>query len=111
MSGFPDMGDAFAEWSEATDFQLITKSVQDHEVREAAEPVIFDMLIVPMRAQQVAIKPEGQRSWRWWTGISDYKLGIDDVVCDEDGVKYRVTAIDNYKVAGFYAYELTEAYQ
>ena len=108
---FPDMGDAFTEWSDATTFMLIDKTILDHKTIETKKPVEFDMLLVPMKAQQVDRKPEGQRAWRWWTGVSEYELGIADEVVDEDKVRYRVQGKGNYKIAGFYAYELIEAFK
>lgn len=105
------MGEAFAEWSEATTFTLIDKTVVDHQIAETPKPVEFDMLLVPMKAQQVDRKPEGQRAWRWWTGISEYELKIDDEVVDEDGLHFRVQEKDNYKIAGFYVYGLIEAFK
>lgn len=112
MTGFPDMGEAFQEWSDATTFLVITKSLVDGDLVETpGTETAFDMLLYPMKAQQVAMKPEGQRSWRWMTGVSAYQLKIDDIVKDEDGVKYRVAGIEPYVKAGFYVYELTEAFQ
>jgi isopentenyl diphosphate isomerase/L-lactate dehydrogenase-like FMN-dependent dehydrogenase len=108
---FPDMGDAFSEWGDTQTVRVVTKTMQDHDVVEVKNQIEIDMLLAPMRAQQVERKPEGQRAWRWWTGYSDHRLAIDDHVIDDEGTVFNVDAVNNYKIAGFYSYELHEAFK
>ena len=107
---FPDMSDAFAEWSDARTCSLIKKDLIDGRVRESKSEAEFDILIIPMRAQQIQAKPEGQRTWRWQTGVSATELAMDDRVRDGE-TEYRVMGKQDYRIAGFYVYDLTEDYQ
>lgn len=108
---FPDMSETIAEWGEGSTFQKIEKITQDHQVVERRTGAAFDGLFYPMSPQEVKVKPEGQRTWRWWTLVTPETLETDYVVVDASGIQYRVTEKEDWGSAGFYKYGLTEAYR
>jgi len=107
---FPDMSDAFLDWQSSVKFSLVTKEVDDFEIKETLEEYNFMGLFYPSTPQQIALKPEGQRTWKWWSLITQKKLNLDDIVKDINTTEYRVMSVYNWSQAGFYQYELTEKY-
>lgn len=110
-SALPQMGEVLVSWFQNLTFDLITKTIVDYEVKETKTTVSTKGVRQPMSAQQLAIKPEGQRSWRWETlhCLPDIKLKIDDIVIF-DGVEYRVMQKWNWPEYGYYEYHICEAY-
>lgn len=108
---FPLMLDAFQDWAERSTFKLVKKVTQDHEVIEQTVPVEFVALFYPLKSQALSIKPEGQRAWKWWSLVTAERLSVDYVVQDAECVVYRVMSVKNWSMAGFWEYELTEAFK
>jgi hypothetical protein len=65
----------------------------------------------PFTAEQLEIKPEGQRSWKWSTlhTLTDLVLNNNDRIVF-DGVKYKVMAKLDYSRYGYYEYHCIEGY-
>ena len=107
----PDVSGALFGWETATTFKLITKTVADHEVDETFVSNKFQGVFQPSSWQQIVIKPEGQRTWRWWSLITQQNLNLDDIVLDSNNVEYRVMMKHDYSQGGYYAYDLTEGFR
>ena len=105
---FPDMTDALGDWTEPARFRKVTKTVSDYEVEETVKEEHFDGVLVPLEKQKVQLKPEGQRTWKWYQLITDKRLKLDDIVENQEGTEFRVMAIESWAMAGFYNYDLTE---
>lgn len=107
---FPKFGAEFNDWNEIGKFTLVTKAMVDFETQEIGDSVIFSGILYPMKAQQIALKPEGQRAWKWWGLISEKELSVDDVVEYHD-IQYRVFAKTDWSyISGKYLYDLAEAF-
>ena len=112
MGKWHDMRDAFAEWSDMQTFQTVTKTVANYQVTETlAGTINFQAMIYPTSAQRLLIKPEGQRTWKFNTILTEQELILDDEIIDTKGIMYRVTAKNDYSNAGFYEYEIAQGYQ
>jgi isopentenyl diphosphate isomerase/L-lactate dehydrogenase-like FMN-dependent dehydrogenase len=110
--GFPSMRDAFSGWTYNNKLRRVTKSITDHETTETVNDIFINALIVPMNPQAIALKPEGQRQWKWNTAITKQEFQLDDILIDEKDVQYRVMSKADYSKYGkFYNYELTEAFR
>ena len=108
-NGFPDMSEVLDDFSETVSFAVIGKSVDDFEVVEKNKDTVeFDGVLQPMPAQKIAIKSEGQRSWKWWTLWTENLLDLDDVMRDEEGIQYRVMSRSDWRKGGYLQYELTQ---
>lgn len=111
-SGLPQVGDVLPSWFQTLTFDLITKTVSNYEVVETTTTITTQGVRQPMSPQQISIKPEGQRAWRWETlhCLPDVKLKIDDIVIF-DGIKYRVMQRWNWSEYGYLEYHICQAYE
>ena len=106
---FPDVSDALWDLTEPTTLRVVVQTVTDFEGVEVQQaPETFDASLQPLKAQQLLVKSEGERRWRWFTIVTEKVLKLDDVIQDDEGNKYRVRSAQNWKQAGFYRYEATE---
>lgn len=111
-SGLPQMGEVLPSWFQTLTFDVITKSLVDYEVVETTSTITTQGVRQPMSAQQLAIKPEGQRAWRWETihCLPDVVLKIDDVIIFND-IRYRVAHRWDWREYGYVEYEIHQAYE
>ena len=112
FSTLPNVSEVLPDWFQDLTFDLVVKSVVDYEVVETLTTIHTQGVRQPMSAQSIAIKPEGQRAWRWETihCLPDVKLKIDDIIIF-DGIKYRVAQRWNWAEYGYLEYEICQAYQ
>jgi hypothetical protein len=107
---YPKFGNEFGDWLTRGKFTLLDKSVVDHEVVETGDETLFSGIFQPMKATVVALKPEGQRTWKWDSLITSKALELDDVILYKS-VKYRVFAKQDYKdITGYNVYDIAEAF-
>ena len=107
----PDVSDVLPDWFQHLTFQLVTKTQQDYETVEVLTTIHTEGVRQPMSAQQLDLKPEGQRAWKWETihCLPDVKLKVDDIIIF-DGVKYRVMQKWNWAEYGYLEYEICQAF-
>ena len=112
FSTLPNVSDVLPDWFQSITFQVVTKDLEDYEVVETLTTITTQGVRQPMNAQRIAIKPEGQRAWKWETihCLPDVKLNIDDIII-LDGVKYRVMHKWNWAEYGYLEYEICQAYE
>lgn len=112
FSTLPNVSDVLPDWFQSMTFQVVTKDLEDYEVVETLTTITTQGVRQPMNAQRIAIKPEGQRAWKWETihCLPDVKLNIDDIIIF-DGVKYRVMHKWNWAEYGYLEYEICQAYE
>lgn len=103
----PDMSGALLNWLQPMTFTLITKTVVNFKVVETPTMVDFQGVWQPFTAQQLMMKPEGQRRWLWFTchALIGLILKPDEVVTYQ-GVQYRVMAKLDYKEYNYVEYHL-----
>lgn len=112
FSTLPNVSEVLPEWFQPMTFELVTKSIVDYEVQETLVEIKTQGVRQPMTAQQLSIKPEGQRGWKWETlhCLPNVKLNIDDIIIF-DNVKYRVMHRWNWAEYGYLEYEICQAYE
>lgn len=67
----------------------------------------------PLKFEEVELLPEGQRNWKhYWLHVdAKYKqLNIQQIVTIK-GQNYRIMAIQDYSLNGFYEYHIVKDYQ
>lgn len=107
---FPNMAEAFSGWTDAIQFSVIKKNIADFEVVESSlDVIVFEGQLEPLKPQEILVKPEGQRSWKWWTLWTESELNLDDVVQDDSGKQYRVMAVQDWHNANYFEYQLVQA--
>ena len=64
-----------------------------------------------MPARKIAIKPEGQRLWKWWTATTTVKLELGWFIrADKDGGRlYEVMEEEDWGQARVYSYGFAES--
>lgn len=107
----PNMAEGLRGLTRRTKIQVIKQKVVDHEAVEAGVDLEeISIVLTPTPAQKIAIKPEGQRAWKWWTGSTTAKLDLGWMLRDpKDGRLFEVMEKSDWGQAGFFVYELTEA--
>lgn len=111
-SGLPQVGEVLPSWFQTLTFDVVTKTIVNYEVEETTLTITTQGVRQPMSAQQLSIKPEGQRAWKWETlhCLPDVKLRVDDIVIF-DGVKYRVMERWDWSEYGYAEYHICQAYE
>ena len=108
----PHLPIAGALWglTDSAQFAIIAKAAVDHQVVETERDVLyFQAVLQPLPLRELMIKPEGQRTWKFWKMHTTQFLKLDDEVQDREQRRYRVTGIGDWSSqGGFYEYELRE---
>lgn len=107
----PNMRDATRGMGRRLSCQVIKQEVVDREAVQAGVKILrATVVMTPMDARKIAIKPEGQRSWQWWTGTSTTRLELGwRLKADKDGRTYEVMAENDWGDARVYLYDFAEA--
>lgn len=110
--GIPKMGKALNGWFQPMVFTIIVKEVNEFRVDEIRTNISFKGVWQPFTAQQLQIKSEGQRAWRWFTVHAEIGLWLkpDDVV-EYRGVNYRVMEKLDYTEYEYSEYHLIQDYE
>lgn len=108
----PDVSEALWDLTDYIQLTIIGRAVSDHEVVEMGLPnSLFSGILQPIQPQMLAIKPEGQRQWKWWTMWTNLDIDLDMIVQDLQGKQYRVMSKSDWRSglhSGFFEYELRE---
>jgi hypothetical protein len=90
---------------------VIKSLVEDFIVREVSYTHDFLGVRVPLKAQQLDKKPEGQRAWKWEVLYStpDFLLTPNDVLVF-NCLRYRVDAKLDYSEYGYLEYHIVQDY-
>lgn len=109
----PTMHATIMGWFRAITIGLVSKPTVNFEVQETVRNCDTYGVIQPFRPQQLLIKPEGERSWKW---VMLHCVKDPNVVIQTDdqiiikGVKYRVMDKTDYTEYGYIQYDLVEGY-
>lgn len=92
--------------------QVIKQKVVDGEaVQAGVELERASIVLTPMTPRKIAIKPEGQRTWKWWTGTSTLKLELGWYLKPDRDLKklYEVMEVSDWGQARVFLYDFAEA--
>jgi len=59
----PNVANAFRGWTKRREVWIITKTVENFLSRQTAEIVTMDIMVAPLRPEEVRRLPEDQRAW------------------------------------------------
>lgn len=109
----PNVQDAMLDWFQSLTFTSIVKTVVNFNLVETRTSTTFQGVKQPFTAQQLVLKPEGQRNWKWFTvhAFPSLILAPDEVITFDDGVSYRVKEKLDYKEYGYVEYHLIQDYE
>lgn len=107
----PNMSGTLTDWFQKITFTVITKQNIGFRIIETEEESEFMGVIQPLSAEKLQIKPEGQRSWKWWVchALPSLVLSTDDIIVIR-GQRFRVMGKSGFQDYGFCRYELVEDY-
>lgn len=107
----PDMSGALTDYFMPITITRVSKTVNGFQVKETPTTSDGRGVIQPFSAKQLAMKPEGQRAWNWFTLHCGPGLVLQpDEVFTMLGVQYRVKGQSDYSLYGYVQYELIEDY-
>lgn len=108
----PDVSGAILSWFQKMDFAIITKENINFQTVETSTDVSTQGVWQPLSPQQLMMKPEGQRQWKWFQvhALPGLNLRPDDRLVYL-GTKYRVMAVLDYKLNGYMEYHVIDDYQ
>jgi len=111
-SSVPNVSDALSNWFSQLKIGKITKTVVDFQLSESIS--YYDVLAVlqPFTTKQLQIKPEGQRSWQWYTlhiKAPGVEFCLDEVALIK-GKKHRIMQKFEWEDYGYIEYQLVEDY-
>jgi len=112
MSKFPQIKYAFKNWQQNITLVKITQSIINYKNVEEEQVLSFKGVIQPLQAEQLKIKPEGQRDWQWLMIHTNKEIALNV----NDRIKYKnqefkVMAKKNYSLNDYFYYEVVEAYE
>ena len=107
----PNMVQALTNWFQSIVFGVVFKEIQNFQVVETVVNIQFLGVIQPLKTEDLMIKPEGQRSWKWYWVHSNTALNLkNDDVFNYLNKQYRVMGKKDYSIYGYYEYEIIEDY-
>lgn len=112
----PDVSGALLNWFQPLIFVRVTTAVVRFSAKKTLDRIESQGVIQPFTSRQLAMKPEGERAWSWFTMHT--LPGIDLVPGDEfvvpnlvDGDKpYRVMGQKEWKQYGYVEFEVVQNY-
>lgn len=113
IPALPNLNNAVLAWAQQLEFVVMSKSIEDFEIKESF--LVYKVLGTkqPLKPQRLAIKPEGQRAWKWFElHLSPQaRINIDDVIqfggCDQ----FRVMAKEDFSEYGYIRYEVAQGFE
>ena len=105
----PDVSGALLNYFQPIIFETVVKTVVNFQVVETPTVYNFQGVWQPFTPEQLLIKPEGQRSWKWFTlhAQPSLVLNTDDVI-KYNSVQYRVMSKMDWSLYGYLQYEIIE---
>lgn len=108
----PNMQSAVLDYFQPMMFTRIVKTVENFNVVEKPASYYFQGVRQPFTKQQLMMKPEGQRSWKWEMihALPSLILNPDDII-NFNNVTYRVMGKLDYAEYGYLQYEIVQDYK
>lgn len=112
-NSMPKVDDVLTGWM--IDFVAnFTKQVRiDGEFVETSKFVKMQGVLQPLSAEDISLKPEGQRNWKWYqlhVPIKYQQLPVGKIV-KLDNINYKIMAAKDYKLNGYTEYHCIKDYE
>lgn len=112
FSSMPQMNTTLFGWEQALELVKVVQSVIEGDLSTQYINVQFKGVVQPLRDEQLALKPDGQRSWEWiWIHAVAGSLNLEtaDKVIFQNKT-YKVTSKKDYSLNGYVEYQLVRDY-
>lgn len=112
FTGLPDVSDSVMAFLRPVKVDIICKEQIDGYTQESKRCVHTQAVKQPFTSEQLKLKPEGQRSWKWFTlhCLPNLILRTDDIAVIS-GSSFRVMERTDYREYGYLQYDLVEDYR
>lgn len=113
LSGMPQMAATLSGWEVPLTLVKITQDVVEGLLSTTETEIIFQGVWQPLRDEQLELKPEGQRSWKYyWIHAKSGTLDLEtaDKIIFQ-GKRYKVVERKDYSLNGFIEYQVCEDYE
>ena len=102
LTNMPNMANTLSGWEAPLSLIKITQSIVDGDAVFNEQITNFMGVIQPLRSEDLAMKPEGQRSWKYYWIHTNSNLPFQ---------RYKITDIKDYGLNGFRELEVILDYQ
>ena len=113
MSTMPRISSAMRGWGGTITLIRITQEIIAGFPKDMEYPYSFKGIVQPLKPEQIALKPEGMRSWKWymvhWYSNQCHLKTGDKIIYNND--KYKVMGIFDYSANGYVQYDIVEDFQ
>ena len=111
-NNLPNMSETIKNWFQNLTFKKIVKSIVNYQAVETETIISTKGVRQPFSPQQLKVKPEGQRAWKWETlhCLADVALVPDEIV-EFNSIRYRVIEKKDYTEYGYIEYEIVQDFQ
>ena len=111
VSPMPTMRSTIMGYMRPLGLTKIVKTVTDFQTVETEIPIAANGTWQPFSFEQLSIRPEGERSWRWFMvhTTADVILLTDDLIV-RYGTRYRVMMRGDYQDNAFVEYHVVNSY-
>lgn len=107
----PNVSGAILNWFQPMTFTTTVQTIVGFQVVDTPTDISFFGVWQPFTAQQLAIKPQGERDWLWFTVHAQPGLILTpDQLITYLGVQYRVKEKLDYQLYGYIEYHLIDDY-
>ena len=108
----PNLESALGAWAQPLTFVEVVKELRDFKEVETYQARKTRGVRSPLRPQELALKPEGQRAWKWEKihASPTLQLKIDAIIVFNDR-RYRVMSKNDYAEYGYVEYDIVEDFQ
>lgn len=99
-------------WEQSLELVQVVQSVIEGDLSTTKKNIQFKGVVQPLRNEQLALLPEGQRSWEWiWIHAVAGTLNLEtaDKVIFQNKT-YKVTSKKDYSLNGYVEYQLVRDY-
>lgn len=112
INNLPNMSETIKNWFQNLTFKKIVKSIVDYQAVETETIISTKGVRQPFSPQQLKVKPEGQRAWKWETlhCLTNVVLVPDEIV-EFNSIRYRVIEKKDYTEYGYIEYEIVQDFQ
>ncbi len=113
MPALPNLNNAVMAWAQQLEFVVVSKDIENFEIGENYVTRRVLGTKQPLKPQRLAIKPEGQRAWKWFElHISpQVKIQVDDIIRFGCGDQYRVMGKEDFSEYGYCYYEICQGFE
>jgi hypothetical protein len=116
IGGLPNVSGALGAWSQQIIFLVVEKTLVNGLIQETYTSANTLGVVMPLKPQQLSMKPEGERAWKWRKMFclpTPSLVPSDEIIfgTDENGERFRVMAKADFSEYGYNEYEICQGYQ